>query len=196
MSTLLSVLFRSWSRQRKKLSISMEGWIQDALSPHLVPLRHLKRGEQLAPTLLLLLWLGFGPHPCRLPQTLQPSQSVYSCVNKNSKRGFFVLLVLWVFLWICEWFFFFNATVCIYSAHSGILTPTFFRNGRDASLPSDLKKKKKSWFCKCMHACVIEMSSLFKQCVKSALSQPTGPNNSSLISIPTVLSQVLHWLNR
>lgn len=46
-----------------------------------------------------------------------------------------------------------------------------------------------------MHACVIEMSSLFKQCVKSALSQPTGPNNSSLISIPTVLSQVLHWLN-
>lgn len=192
MSTPLSVLFRSWSHQRKKLSISMEGWIQDARSPHLVPLRHLKRGEQLAPTLLLLLWLGFGPHPCRLPQTLQPSQSVYSCVNKNSKRGFFVLLVLWVFLWICEWFFFFNATVCIYSAHSGILTPTFFSKWARCFFAFRLKK---SWFCKCMHACVIEMSSLFKQCVKSALSQPTGQNNSSLISIPTVLSQVLHWLN-
>lgn len=151
MSTLLSVLFRSWSRQRKKLSISMGGWIQDARSPHLVPLRHLKRGEQLAPTLLLLLWLGFGPHPCRLPQTLQPSRSVYSRVNKNSKRGFFVLLVLWVFLWICEWFFFFNATVYLLSSFRNINTNLFSKWVR-CFFAFRLKKNKNRGF---VNACTL-----------------------------------------
>lgn len=70
--TTIILPFRSWSRQRKKQSTSMEEWIQDAPSPRLAPLRHRKRGERLAPTLLFLPWLVSGPRPRRLPQTLQP----------------------------------------------------------------------------------------------------------------------------
>lgn len=46
-------------------------------------------------------WPVPGPRPCKLPQTL--SQSACSCVNRNSKSVF--LLVLWVFLW-CKWHLF------------------------------------------------------------------------------------------
>ena len=47
--TTISPSFRFWSRQKKRPSTSTEGWTRHAPSPPLAPLRHLRRGERLAP---------------------------------------------------------------------------------------------------------------------------------------------------
>lgn len=94
----LCALFRSWSRQRKKQSTSTEGWIQDAPSPRLAPLRHRKRGERLALTLLLLPPAGLWPSSPLQAASNTPafSQSACSCVNRNSRS---------VFLLVCGYFY-------------------------------------------------------------------------------------------
>lgn len=91
--TAINLSARSWSRQRKKPSTSMGGWIQDVLSPRLAPLRHRRRDEGLVLTLLLPSQLVSGPRPRRLPLTLQ---SACPCVNRNS-RGVFCLFFGYVY---------------------------------------------------------------------------------------------------
>lgn len=112
--------------------------MQDAPSPRLAPLRHRKRGERPDPDSPAPPRLVSGPPPCRLPQTLQKYLSACWCKQKLQEC---FLLVLWVFLRTCEWYFFrliffFDAMVCITltsvtQRHSPIFKPDSCGNGQE-----------------------------------------------------------------
>lgn len=91
------------------------------------------------------------------------SQSACSCVNRNS-RSDFCLFCGYFYEHVNGFFHFFSdAMVCIYSAHSGILTPTSCGMGKKLLyLPWNYSFLL--WICECMHACVTGMSSSPNRC--------------------------------
>lgn len=104
-TAVILFLFRFWSRQKKKQSTSTEGWTQDGLSLRLAPLRHRKRGEQLALTLLLFPLpprLVSGPRSCRLPQNTPAlfSVSLSMCKQKLQECFFACSVGIFMNMWV------------------------------------------------------------------------------------------------
>lgn len=121
LSPHLILSFRSWNRQKKKPSTSTEGWIQDALSLRLAPVRHRKRGERLAQTLLLLPPAGVWPTSL---QAASNTQSACSCVNRNSRSVFFACSVGIFMMWVVS-FSFLLMPWCVLTQPSRLLFSPF-----------------------------------------------------------------------
>lgn len=184
--------FRSWSRQKKKQSTSTEGWIQDALSPRLAPLRHRKRGERLALTLLLLPPAGLWPTSLQAASnTPALSQSACSCVNRN--RSVFCLFCGYfyehvsgifsiIFFFLMPWYVLTQPSLLLLSPFSNIKTNLLW-NGQD------VKKRCFSAFrlrisivILWMHARLWDWDRFFALANVKSINSPRQQNQMFLIS--------------
>lgn len=106
--------FRFWSHQRKKLSISTEGWIRGVLSRRLAPLRHLKRGEAAGPgspwSLFFFFFAGCLKH-----------SSSHSVVT-SFLSVIFVLFSCFLYIFYFLVWHFCISSLFYYSACSGLLS--------------------------------------------------------------------------